>query len=65
MYSAVIACGMSCAMALASAWSVLALLVLIGVLMVKASVEEQAMVRVHPDYADYQARTRRFLPGIY
>ena len=65
MYSAVIACGMSCAMALASAWSVLALLFLIGVLMVKASVEEQAMVRVHPDYADYQARTRRFMPGIY
>ena len=34
------------------AGSVLALLVLIGVLMVKASVEEQAMVRAHPDYAD-------------
>ena len=65
MYTAVIACGTACALALLSAWSVVVLLVLTGVLVVKASVEEQAMVRVHPDYADYQARTRRFLPGIY
>ena len=65
MYSSVMACGVACALALGSAWSVLALLALIGVLVAKASIEERAMVRVHPDYADYQARTRRFLPGIY
>ena len=65
MYTAVIACGTACALALLSAWSVVVLLVLTGVLVVKASVEEQAMVRVHPDYADYQAHTRRFVPGIY
>lgn len=65
MYTAVIACGTACALALLSAWSVVVLLVLTGVLVVKASVEEHAMVRVHPDYADYQAHTRRFVPGIY
>ncbi len=65
MYTSVIACGLACALALGSAWSVLALLVLVGVLVAKASIEERAMARVHPDYADYQAHTRRFVPGVY
>jgi protein-S-isoprenylcysteine O-methyltransferase Ste14 len=65
MYSSVILCGAACVLALASAWSVLALATLIGVLVAKASIEERAMARAHPGYAAYQAATRRFVPGVY
>lgn len=37
---------------------------LAAVLVVKASVEERRMIRAHPAYADYAARTRRFVPWL-
>jgi len=35
-----------------------------AVLVVKAQVEERWWLQQHPGYADYRARTRRFLPFI-
>jgi protein-S-isoprenylcysteine O-methyltransferase Ste14 len=65
MYTAVMLYGLACAWAnpLASAW--LALAALVAVLASKASLEERWMQTAHADYADYRARTRRFLPGIF
>ncbi|MBK1615993.1 hypothetical protein CKO44_21300 [Rubrivivax gelatinosus] len=34
------------------------------VLWTKSSLEERWMARVHPGYAAYRARTRRFVPGL-
>jgi protein-S-isoprenylcysteine O-methyltransferase Ste14 len=64
MYTAVIACAAACAWAAASPWAWLAVAALVAVLVVKAQVEERWMLQQHPGYADYGARTRRFLPFI-
>jgi protein-S-isoprenylcysteine O-methyltransferase Ste14 len=37
---------------------------LVAVLAMKASSEERWMLAEHSGYADYRARTWRFLPGI-
>jgi protein-S-isoprenylcysteine O-methyltransferase Ste14 len=65
MYSAVMLCGIACVWAnpLPRAW--LALAALVAVLAIKASLEERWMQDAHADYANYRARTRRFLPGIF
>jgi protein-S-isoprenylcysteine O-methyltransferase Ste14 len=39
-------------------------LALLAVLLVKAGMEERALVVRFPDYRDYQSRTSRFLPGL-
>lgn len=64
MYSAVIACGLACAWAGATAWGWLGVAALAGVLACKAAMEERWMLMEHPDYDAYRARTWRFLPGI-
>lgn len=64
MYTAVIACGSACAWAAASTWAWLPAAALVAVLAVKAHVEERWMLQQHTGYADYRARTRRFLPFI-
>jgi len=64
MYTAVSLAGLGCALALGTvvAWLLWAVLCL--VLLVKALLEERWMAALHPAYAQYQARTRRFIPFI-
>jgi protein-S-isoprenylcysteine O-methyltransferase Ste14 len=64
MYTAVSLAGLACALALGSALAWLLWLVLSLVLLVKALLEERWMTALHPDYVQYQARTRRFIPFI-
>jgi protein-S-isoprenylcysteine O-methyltransferase Ste14 len=65
MYTGVLACGGAAAWSVPTLWSGLALVALGVVLLTKARLEERWMLQVHPDYASYQARTWRLLPGIY
>lgn len=39
-------------------------LALLGVLLAKATIEERALVLRFPDYQDYRARTKRFIPWL-
>ena len=64
MYTAVSLLGMACALALGSALAWLLWLVLSLVLLTKALLEERWMAALHPAYANYLARTRRFIPFI-
>jgi protein-S-isoprenylcysteine O-methyltransferase Ste14 len=64
MYTAVIACGAACAWAAGSALAWFAAAALVAVLAVKAHFEERWMLQRHQAYADYRARTRRFLPFV-
>ena len=64
MYTAVIVCGLACASAATSPWGWLGVAALVAVLATKATFEERWMLAVHPDYAAYRERTRRFVPGI-
>jgi protein-S-isoprenylcysteine O-methyltransferase Ste14 len=65
MYTSVLLCGAAAAWAAAhpAAWVEFALLVV--VLAFKASIEERAMLVTHPGYAEYRARTRRFVPWLF
>jgi len=65
MYSALLLAGLAAAWQAASHWAWAALLALAAVLVVKAGVEERAMVAHHPAYADYQRHSHRFIPGLY
>lgn len=65
MYTGVLACGVAAAWSTATVWGWLALAALGAVLLSKARLEERWMLQAHPDYADYQARTWRLVPGIY
>jgi protein-S-isoprenylcysteine O-methyltransferase Ste14 len=64
MYSAVMLCGLACVWANPLAWAWGAQLALMAVLASKAAVEERWMLVAHAGYADYRARTWRFVPGI-
>jgi protein-S-isoprenylcysteine O-methyltransferase Ste14 len=64
MYTAVSLLGLACALALGSALAWLLWLVLSLVLLAKALLEERWMAALHPSYARYQARTRRFIPFV-
>jgi protein-S-isoprenylcysteine O-methyltransferase Ste14 len=64
MYTAVLAFGAACALAAGTAGAVAAALALLPVLWVKAGLEERWMAELHPAYADYRRRTRRFVPGL-
>jgi len=64
MYTAVLCCGLAGAWAGGGVTGWLALGALVVVLVVKATLEEKWMLERHPAYADYRARTGRFLPGI-
>lgn len=64
MYTAVNLLGLACAMAAGWALAWLLWLVLTLVLLAKALLEERWMAAMHPDYAAYRARTRRFIPFI-
>ena len=64
MYSSIALCGLACALAVQQLWVWLALAALGLVLLTKALLEERWMTQQHPDYADYQARTKRFVPWL-
>lgn len=64
MYSALLLLGAGCAWFLASALAWLLWALLAGVLARKSSLEELLMLAVHPEYAQYRVRTRRFLPYL-
>lgn len=64
MYTAVSLAGLGCPLALNSVLAWLLWAVLLLVLLVKALLEERWMAALHPSYAQYQARTRRFIPFI-
>jgi len=64
MYTAVIACGVACAVANGSAWGWLGAGALVLVLVAKATIEERGMLVAHPEYGIYRARTKRFLPWL-
>jgi protein-S-isoprenylcysteine O-methyltransferase Ste14 len=65
MYSAVMACALGAALAAASLVAWMAAAALVAVLATKAAFEERWMLAVHPGYAAYRERTRRFLPGVF
>ena len=64
MYTAVIALGAACAALVDAAWAWLCVAALVAVLVGKATLEERALLVVHPDYGAYRARTKRFLPWV-
>lgn len=65
MYTALLLCGAGLAAASGAllAWGLW--VALAAVLVIKSRVEEHRMLRVHPGYAAYAARTRRFLPWLF
>lgn len=65
MYTAVLTGGSACAWAAASWTGWITLLALTMVLLVKALLEEKWISQAHPDYTDYAAHSRRFLPGLF
>ena len=64
MYSALLLAGLGLVIG-AGAWSAVALAALASVLWLKARIEEAAMRAAHPDYADYERHTRRFVPFVF
>ena len=64
MYSSIALCGLACACAARQTRVWLALAAMGLVLLAKALLEERWMVQQHPDYAAYQARTKRFVPWL-
>ena len=65
MYVAVLLAGGACAGAGAGMADAIALVLLAAVLVAKSVLEERWMQRQHPGYADYRARTARFVPGVF
>lgn len=64
MYSALLLAGLGVVLG-AGRWSAVALAALAAVLWAKARLEEKGMRAAHPDYADYERRTRRFVPFLF
>lgn len=64
MYSALLLAGLGVVLG-AGGWSALVLGALAIVLWAKSRIEEQGMRAAHPDYADYQRRTKRFVPFLF
>ena len=65
MYTTVLlgAAAMACAAGGALAW--LAWAALVGVLLAKATLEEQWLREHHPQYGQYCLRCKRFVPGVF
>ena len=64
MYASIALCGLACACAARQTWVWMALAAMGLVLLTKALLEERWMAQQHPDYAAYQARTKRFVPWL-
>jgi protein-S-isoprenylcysteine O-methyltransferase Ste14 len=65
MYSAVLLLAAAAALVAASTAALLAWVGLLCTLAAKASLEERWLRQVHPAYAELQARTWRFVPGLF
>jgi protein-S-isoprenylcysteine O-methyltransferase Ste14 len=65
MYSALLLGALGVARAADGVAPWLALAALAAVLWAKARAEEAALRALHPGYAEYQQRTRRFVPGLF
>ncbi|MEY5098248.1 MAG: hypothetical protein RJA36_967 [Pseudomonadota bacterium] len=65
MYSAVLLLAAGCATFLSALLGWVLVLLLAGVLAAKAALEERLMRELHPGYAPYCSRTRRFIPYLY
>lgn len=64
MYTAVLLAAAAAALTTGGLQDALLGLALLVVLWAKAGIEERALVQRFAGYGDYQARTRRFLPGL-
>ena len=65
MYGAVLVAAAGCCIGYATPWQFVALGALAVVLHAKARIEEEAMARLHPDYAAYARRTHRIVPFVW
>jgi len=65
MYSALLLGAAACARAADTPLVWVALLALALVLVVKAAVEERALLQRYPDYRAYRQHTHRFLPFVF
>ncbi len=65
MYSSVFLFSLGFLFAPFSGLKLILVFALFIVMVIKARYEEQLLVEKFPDYADYQARTQRFVPFVY
>jgi protein-S-isoprenylcysteine O-methyltransferase Ste14 len=65
IYSGLLVAAAGWSLATASPWAAAASVVLFGVLDAKARREEAWLVELHPGYAAYRTRTKRFIPAVY
>jgi protein-S-isoprenylcysteine O-methyltransferase Ste14 len=65
MYAGVLLAFGMCALGSGSVTGGALWVALAAVLGTKARIEERLWTRLHPDYAGYARRTKRFLPGIW
>ncbi len=65
MYCAVLLVMLAALAADPRAWRIGLWLALLAVLLAKALREEGYLRTLHPDYAEYAARTRRLIPGLF
>lgn len=65
MYSAFLLLTLAAVAADARGWRFLVWLALAAVLLAKARREEACLQRIHPEYAEYMRRTKRFVPRVY
>lgn len=64
MYAALLLLALAAVAVAPGATTVAAAVALAVVLWIKSSIEERRMSAVHPGYAAYRARTRRFVPRL-
>jgi protein-S-isoprenylcysteine O-methyltransferase Ste14 len=65
MYSAVLLVTLGTVALDVRVWRALLWLALLVVLLTKARREERLLLQRFPQYAEYRARTRRFIPGLW
>lgn len=65
MYDAVLLFAAGAAAWLANALGVVLWLALLAILIAKAHLEEQWLLKHYPQYADYRGQTWRLIPWIY
>jgi protein-S-isoprenylcysteine O-methyltransferase Ste14 len=65
MYTAVLLCALGWSMLLGGAWHYIITAALLLFFWAKSDAEERWLHRHYADYADYRARTGRFLPRLF
>jgi protein-S-isoprenylcysteine O-methyltransferase Ste14 len=65
MYLAVLVAMLGFCVGYGTSWRWVALAALTAVLLVKSRIEERALARLHPGYAEYARRTRRIVPFLW